>query len=177
MRHQTPSFKPLSSGFSLVEIVLALGIISFALVGILGLFPVALDTARDSKAETMITFIGQSIMADIHGTKRTNTTGTPPVTSTDSLINTNTTPASLSLLAASSTLYLSYDSEGLCQKELTESEYNSGVADAAYLVQLTSEYSPASYSDLNRIQLNIEFPAAAPTQFRQTRSFLRLIRP
>ncbi|MEM1158061.1 MAG: hypothetical protein AAGH72_07380 [Verrucomicrobiota bacterium] len=166
-----------SGGFSLVEIVLALGIISFALVGILGLFPVALDTAKDSKAETIIAFIGQSIIADITATKQSTSSGSPPVINTDSLIQTDAGTVTLNLLSANSTLYLAYDSEGLCQKEVSQAEYNNGVADAAYVVQLTSEYSPANFPDLTRIQLDIGFPAAAAGQFRQTRSFLQLVRP
>lgn len=50
-----------SGGFSLIEIVLAVGIISFALVGILGLFPVALEAAAESQAETQAAFIAQQI--------------------------------------------------------------------------------------------------------------------
>lgn len=165
------------SGFSLVEIVLALGIISFALVGIMGLFPVALDTAQDSKAETFIAFIGQSVMADISATRQTTTAGTPPVTSTDAMIQTAASTVSVDLLSATSTVYLAFDSEGRCQKALSESEYNASVPDAAYTVQLVSEHSPAGFANLTRIQLNIGFPAAAPAQFRQTRTFLRLIRP
>ncbi|MEM6885617.1 MAG: prepilin-type N-terminal cleavage/methylation domain-containing protein [Verrucomicrobiota bacterium] len=174
------------TGFSLVEIVLALGIISFALVGILGMFPVALNTAKDSKAETIIAFIGQSIMADISGTKQTvpvgssaiiQMVGTPPVTNTQSLIQAGSSTVSLDLLSTTTTLYLAYDSEGTCQKALSESEYNAGVPDAAYIVQLVSEHSPTEFTDLTRIQMDVGFPAAAPLQFRETRTFLRLIRP
>lgn len=49
------------SGFSLIEIILAIGIISFALVGILGLFPVAVNAATDSQRETQAALIARSI--------------------------------------------------------------------------------------------------------------------
>jgi uncharacterized protein (TIGR02598 family) len=49
------------SGFSLIEIVLAIGIISFALVGILGLFPVAVNAAANSQNETQAALIARSI--------------------------------------------------------------------------------------------------------------------
>jgi uncharacterized protein (TIGR02598 family) len=51
-------------GFSLIEVVLALGIVGFSLIGILGLFPVALNTAKDSQNETRVAFIAQSIYSD-----------------------------------------------------------------------------------------------------------------
>ena len=41
----------------MVEIVLAIGIISFALVGILGLIPAAMDSAIKSQRETQATCI------------------------------------------------------------------------------------------------------------------------
>lgn len=53
------------AAFSLIEIVLAVGIISFALVGILGLFPVALGAAADSREETQATFIADQVFAGL----------------------------------------------------------------------------------------------------------------
>jgi uncharacterized protein (TIGR02598 family) len=58
-------------GFSLIEIVLALGIISFALVGILGLFPVAVNAAADSQHETQAALIARSIFDQIEATPNT----------------------------------------------------------------------------------------------------------
>ena len=47
--------------FSLIEVVLALGIVSFALVAILGLLSVGLDSSRDSIDDTAVTLLGQDI--------------------------------------------------------------------------------------------------------------------
>jgi type II secretory pathway pseudopilin PulG len=52
------------SGFSLVEVVLALGIISFAGMALLGLFSIGLDTNRDSMEELEATHIAQTLMAE-----------------------------------------------------------------------------------------------------------------
>lgn len=49
--------------FSLVEVTLALGIIAFALVGIMALFPVAMRSAKESQEETKATFIAKEIFA------------------------------------------------------------------------------------------------------------------
>ena len=59
------SSPPLGHGFSLVEIVLALGVISFAMVGIMGMLPVALRVGLESQRETRATHIAQSIFSDL----------------------------------------------------------------------------------------------------------------
>jgi len=58
-RHR--SFK--SGGFSLVEVSVALGLVSFAVVAILGLIPSGLNTLKDSTAETIRSQIVRSIAA------------------------------------------------------------------------------------------------------------------
>lgn len=56
---------PARKGFSLIEVVLALGIASFALIGILSIFPVALGTAQDAVIETKVALIAQNIFSDL----------------------------------------------------------------------------------------------------------------
>lgn len=52
-------------GFSLVEVVLALGVISFAIVAILGVFPVGLNTSHSAQDETRAPQIAQTIFATL----------------------------------------------------------------------------------------------------------------
>jgi len=54
-----------SFAFSLIEVVLAVGVISFALVGIIGLFPVAMQSALDSQRETQVAFIARSLFSEL----------------------------------------------------------------------------------------------------------------
>jgi uncharacterized protein (TIGR02598 family) len=58
--------------FSLVEIVLALAIISFAIVGIMGLFPVAMKSAQESQMETRAALIARQIFSDLKTFPGTN---------------------------------------------------------------------------------------------------------
>jgi uncharacterized protein (TIGR02598 family) len=59
-----PSFCYLKfKAFSLVEVVIALGIVSFAVVAILGLIPTGLNTLKDSTGETVRAQIVRSIAA------------------------------------------------------------------------------------------------------------------
>jgi uncharacterized protein (TIGR02598 family) len=54
-----------TKGFSLVEIVLALGVISFALVAIIGLLPIGLASGRASIQETRANLLAQQIFATL----------------------------------------------------------------------------------------------------------------
>ena len=42
------------SGFTMIEIAIALGVIGFALVAIIGILPIGLDVQRDNRSETII---------------------------------------------------------------------------------------------------------------------------
>ncbi len=70
--------------FSLVEVVLALGITSFALIAILGLLTVGLDTSRDSIDDTVVSLLGQDaytrVRADVAKLYNQTTPTTPPFT-------------------------------------------------------------------------------------------------
>jgi type II secretory pathway pseudopilin PulG len=50
------------AAFSLIEIILAVAVIAFALTAILGLFPVAVGAATDSQRETQSALIARSIL-------------------------------------------------------------------------------------------------------------------
>jgi uncharacterized protein (TIGR02598 family) len=57
--------RPLMRGFSLVEIVLAMGVISFAMVGILGLLSVSYNSRKASMDESLIAAMSRQIVASL----------------------------------------------------------------------------------------------------------------
>lgn len=66
-----------SRAFSLVEVVLALGVAAVAFTAIMGLFPLGLDMSRETHEETQAALIAQSIFGDLRdnfggGTNLTN---------------------------------------------------------------------------------------------------------
>ncbi len=66
MKSPSPvDLRPLNGGFSLVEIVLAIGITSFALIATLGLLPVGLNTLRESSTQTAVANISQYIRGEL----------------------------------------------------------------------------------------------------------------
>ena len=59
--HDRP--KPRAFGFSLVEIVIALGVISFALVAIIGLLPIGLASNRGTIQETRANHLAEEVFS------------------------------------------------------------------------------------------------------------------
>ncbi len=53
------------AGFSLIEVVLALGVITFVLVAVLGLLPVGIQTFRESTADTRAAQMARAIFATL----------------------------------------------------------------------------------------------------------------
>jgi uncharacterized protein (TIGR02598 family) len=64
------------SGFSLVEVTLALGIAAFCMVAVLGLMPVGVQTNRNATSETAATNILAAVVADLRATPVTSSTST-----------------------------------------------------------------------------------------------------
>ena len=54
-----------AAGFSLTEVVVALGVATVAIVSILALFPVGFDTVRESAAETQAAILARTIASDL----------------------------------------------------------------------------------------------------------------
>src|SRR5881396_2896355 len=52
-------------GFSLAEVVIALGVIAIAVLAVLGVFPAALQTGHSAQDETRAAHIGQSVIGSL----------------------------------------------------------------------------------------------------------------
>src|SRR5437773_8183613 len=60
------------SAFSLVEVVLALGVISFALVAIIGLLPIGLASGRGTIQETRANHLAEEVFSTLRSQPFTN---------------------------------------------------------------------------------------------------------
>jgi len=165
-----PIYQALTRGFSLVEVVLALGVISFALVGIMGLFPVALKSAQESQRETRATLIAQQIFSDLRtrtGTNRLVVRG-PSAANASSLI-TNFS------LAANTNLILSYDADGNGRTDqISPGAFSDAVPDAAFLASVAVDTN-TGIPKISRVQATIEAPAAAASTNRSKYTFVTLM--
>jgi len=162
-----PSYKALSRGFSFIEVVLALGVIAFALVGIMGLFPVAMKSAQESQRETRATLIAQQIFSDLRvasGTDRFVVSG-PGSNDTNGLS-----------LAATGNLYLAFNTNGSPLATITASGFSNTYPDvsASFLANITVDTN-TGVSNLSRVQATIESPAAAPSASRSQYTFVTLM--
>lgn len=143
----------MNDAFSLIEIVLALGVISVAMVGIMGLFPVALRSAVDSQRETRATFLAQQIFSEIRA--GTGTTRLVLRQGTSSPLNVN--------LSQAGSNALSFDNDG---------RFTSGPA--TFVVNLTVDPN-TGIANLSRLQADVVTPATAPAASRTTNTFVTLV--
>lgn len=149
------------SGFSLVEMALALAVISFALVGIMGLLPVALQSAQDSQRETRAAFIAQQIFNDLQSL---------PGTNTFLASNTNSPPGGIWLgLSTNSTNQISYSEEGLPISSGPSSPTN-----AVYFARI-HVFANKPTNGLSSVQTIVETPANAPANRRVGYTFVTVM--
>lgn len=66
---------PLTSGFSLVEVTLALMVMAIGILSIMSLFPAGLDQNARSIADTHAAFFAEEVFAGLQGQAETNWTG------------------------------------------------------------------------------------------------------
>lgn len=161
-----------SRAFSLIEIVLALGIISFALVGILGLFPAAMDAATNSQRETQAALIAQALYSEINSMPGTNTFvsyGTnfykEPTSSNDKItIN----------LTQQTNFFLAYDQGGNPLKSIGSGAFDGGDSSAAYLAEISVSTNNVPVG-LSRVDIRIDAPGGAPEKARRSYYFATLL--
>jgi type II secretory pathway pseudopilin PulG len=158
--------------FSLVEAALSLAIISFAIIAIMGLFPVAMQTARESNRETRATLIARRIVDELQSLPGTDTALVrgPSVTNPDWRI----TGLDLS---SPSIHVLAYDEqgEGLTNGIPPGAFQNPISAPSAHFaaeVRVTPDFpSPG----ISRVQTTVEAPSSAPSSRRSKFVFVTLM--
>ena len=151
------------TGFSLVEVVIALGIVSFAVLAIVGMMPMALKSAQESMRETDATLIAQRIFAEL----KTGSGGNRTV-----IKDTNTNSQTISL-SANSTNNLAFTQDGIPQAFFLSTN---SPQDAFYdFYAQISVLTNTGVANLSRVQIDIAAPAAAPAAARTTNSFTTLI--
>lgn len=161
-----------SSAFSLVEIILALGVISFALVGIMGLFPVALKSATSSQRETQMGVIARSIFTDLisqNGPARKLYLGSESDPAKPG------TSANLDLAQNNATLYLGFSREGTpLSTPVNATQYDTGKSDAGYLAKVTVTRLTPPNEKLSRVEIVVGSPGVAAASRRETKSFVTM---
>jgi type II secretory pathway pseudopilin PulG len=158
--------------FSLVEVALSLGVISFAIIAIVGLFPVAMQTARESNRETRATLIARRIVDELQSLPGTDTA----LVRGPSVTNPGWRITGLDL-SSPSVHVLAYDEqgEGLTNDIAPDAFQNPISAPSAYFaaeVRVTPDFpSPG----ISRVQATVEAPSSAPSSKRSRFVFVTLM--
>lgn len=151
-----------TSGFSLVEIVIAIGIVSFALVAILGMFPIAMRNAQESQRETRATFIAQQLFASIQAGPYTNVR-IPYGTNSLNTVSLN--------LQQKKTVDLASDNSGVILGPA--SAYDQGGTNE-FLVRIQVDPN-TGFPNLSRVEVEVSAPGNAPLKNRSRYNFVTLI--
>jgi uncharacterized protein (TIGR02598 family) len=161
-----PSAKRL--GFSLVEVVIALGVIAVAVVAILALFPVALQTGHSAQDETRAAQIAQTIFPSLAGQAVSQFTNVQFLLSDNATRSTPPINLTLSSGAAPAvTLYAENDGE------LTQD-----ATKAVYAIYVYTNNAVPGFTDpasANLVTLRVAWPANAPAANQTFRDYVRII--
>jgi prepilin-type N-terminal cleavage/methylation domain-containing protein len=152
-------------GFSLLEVVIALGVITVGIVGVLAVFPTALQTGHSAQDETRAAHIAQSVFGSVvAGASSHFSNAQLPLSSPSPA----PTPVSIDLTTSSSyTLYASNDGQ------LSNSATN-----ATYAITIYTNNSVPGFTDpasANAVTVRVAWPATAPTANQTFRDYVRII--
>ena len=145
--------------FSLVEVVLALGVIAVGVIAILGVFPTALQTGHSAQDETRAPHIAQSVFGSLVAEARTstgnlNTAATIPPTTTSVDLTLSTSSPS-----PSPTPYAFYANN--------DGQLTNSASDATYAVTIFTNSTPPGFTssgNANQVTVRVAWPASAANQ-------------
>jgi uncharacterized protein (TIGR02598 family) len=159
-----PGLSGRKRGFSLAEVVIALGVITVGFVAVLGVFPAALQTGHSAQDETRAAHIAQSVFGSL-------VAQAPSQFNNLQLVLSDGSRASGINLTMSATpaLTLYADNDG----KLTNSASN-----ATYAITIYTNNSVAGFTDpasANAVTVRVAWPANAPAANQTFRDYVRIV--
>jgi uncharacterized protein (TIGR02598 family) len=150
-------------GFSLAEVVIALGVITVGIVAVLAVFPAALQTGHSAQDETRAAHIAQSIFGSLVAQAPSQFSGVQFLLS-DGV----TRSPSINLTTSSSyTLYAGNDGQVI-----------NSVANATYAITIYTNNAVAGFTDpasANAVTVRVAWPANAPAANQTFRDYVRIV--
>lgn len=143
------------SGFTLVEIVLALGVVSFSLLTVIGTLPVGLETVQEAKVQAAKANISRELRSEFQQISYKTDTGSIPA----------------ALAALNSTNYY-YSQEGM----MVAGSEGSAYYKATFSVGTGTVAAPEStfeyqQNNANNITVTLSYPLSAPEANRKKTIF------
>ena len=151
----------LKEGFSLVEIVIALGVTAFALITILGLLPAGIGANQSSIQQTEAVDLATGIVADLR-----QTPSVTAIAGSGGGLSSLSPRYGIDVTKSSATLYL--DVSGNSSTTL--------VASSRYKVVVTLTQPPTGERNATDGIVTLSWPAAAPTTMNSVSTFIALDR-
>lgn len=147
--------------FSLVEVVLALGVVSFAIVAILGVLPLGLQTSHYAQDETRAAQIAQAVLTSIAAQASTQFSSVQL-----KLDDNSTTPIDLNGGPDTKTVFADNDGKLVAAQ-----------SGAVYAVTIATNNALTGFDPgyANQVTVTVAWPAAAPTPSRTKRDYVRII--
>lgn len=160
-------------GFSLLEVVIALGVITVGIVGVLAVFPTALQTGHSAQDETRAAHIAQSVFGSLVAQAPSQFTGVQvPVSDgvSPSINLTLSTSSPSPSPAPSPTPYALFaNNDG----QLANSSTN-----ATYAITIYTNNSVPGFTDpasANAVTVRVAWPPNAPAANQTFRDYVRII--
>jgi uncharacterized protein (TIGR02598 family) len=148
--------------FSLAEVVVALGVISFAIVAILGVLPTGLQSGKSSQDETRATQIAQTIFASV------SSQASVQFDNVNLLLNDNRTNVAFHLSGSEAIPAFYADNLGKLTGDATEANYQ---------ITITTNSAPAGFDagNANQVTIHVAWPAKAPAAAQTSRDYIQII--
>lgn len=148
------------SAFSLVEVVLALGVVSFAIVAILGVLPTGLQTGKSSQDETRATQLAQGVLATL--------ASQAPTQFHSIRLEMDDTSSEQFDLSSPETKVFYADNDG---------KLTAAAARPTYKIAVTTNNAPTGFETGNasQVTVRVSWPATAPVDAQTSRSYVRII--
>jgi len=151
--------------FSLIEVVIALGVVTVGIVGILAVFPTALQTGHSAQDETRAAHIAQSVFGSLvaQASSQFSNVQIPLSAGVSPSINLRTGSGTIPAVTAYA------DNDG----NLIPNSTN-----AAYAIFIYTNNSVPGFTDLgtaNLVTVRVAWPANAPAANQTYRDYVRII--
>ena len=151
--------------FSLIEVVIALGVVTVGIVGILAVFPTALQTGHSAQDETRAAHIAQSVFGSLvaQASSQFSNVQIPLSAGVSPSINLGTGSGTTPAVTAYA------DNDG----NLIPNSTN-----AAYAIFIYTNNSVPGFTDLgtaNLVTVRVAWPANAPSASQTFRDYVRII--
>jgi Tfp pilus assembly protein PilV len=152
------------NAFSLLEVVIALGVITVGIVGILAVIPTALQTGHSAQNETRAAHIAQSIVGSLVAQASSQFNNIQLPLSDGSRL----TPP-IDLTAPNITVPLYADNDGKLTQDATT---------ASYAITIYTNNSVPGFTDpasANAVTVRVAWPANAPAANQTFRDYVRIV--